>query len=36
MRSLEGNWREDVLFELQQVVECRDFCITESPPATSS
>src|ERR1039457_4527654 len=24
-RSLEGNWRDDVLFELQQVVECYDF-----------
>jgi transposase len=24
-RSLEGNWREDVLFELQQVVEGYDF-----------
>jgi len=23
--SLEGNWREDVLFELQQVVEAYDF-----------
>jgi transposase len=23
--SLEGNWREDVLFELKQVVECYDF-----------
>jgi hypothetical protein len=25
-RSLEGNWREDVLFELQQAVEAYDFC----------
>lgn len=25
MRSLEGNWREDVLFELQQVVDGYDF-----------
>jgi transposase len=25
VRSLEGNWRDDVLFELQQVVECFDF-----------
>jgi transposase len=25
VRSLEGNWRDDVLFELQQVVECYDF-----------
>jgi transposase len=25
-RSLEGTWREDVLFELQQVVERYDFC----------
>lgn len=24
-RSLEGNWREDVLFELQQAVEGRRF-----------
>jgi transposase len=25
VRSLEGNWREDVLFQLRQVVECYDF-----------
>jgi transposase len=25
-RSLEGNWQEDVLFELQQAVEAYDFC----------
>jgi transposase len=25
-RSLEGNWQEDVLFELQQAVEGYDFC----------
>jgi transposase len=25
-RSLEGNWREDVLFELRQAVEAYDFC----------
>jgi transposase len=25
-RSLEGHWREDVLFELQQAVEQYDFC----------
>lgn len=25
-RSLEGNWREEVLFELQQAVEAYDFC----------
>ena len=25
-RSLEGTWREDMLFELQQVVERYDFC----------
>jgi hypothetical protein len=25
-RSLEGHWREDVLFELQQAVERYDFC----------
>jgi transposase len=25
VRSLEGNWRDDVLFELQQVVESFDF-----------
>jgi transposase len=25
VRSLEGNWRDDVLFELRQVVECYDF-----------
>jgi hypothetical protein len=25
-RSLEGAWREDVLFELQQVVDRCDFC----------
>ena len=25
-RSLEGNWQEDVLFELQQSVEAYDFC----------
>jgi transposase len=24
-RSLEGNWREEVVFELEQVVECYDF-----------
>jgi transposase len=24
-RSLEGNWRDDVLFELRQVVDCYDF-----------
>ena len=24
-RSLEGNWREDVLFELKQAVEAYDF-----------
>jgi transposase len=24
-RSLEGNWRDDVLFELEEVVECYDF-----------
>jgi transposase len=24
-RSLEGHWRDDVLFELQQVVDCYDF-----------
>ena len=26
VRSLEGNWREDILFELQQAVEAYDFC----------
>jgi transposase len=25
-RSLEGNWQEDVLFELEQAVEAYDFC----------
>jgi transposase len=25
-RSLEGNWQEDVLFELQQAVDAYDFC----------
>ena len=25
-RSLEGNWQEDVLFELQQAIEAYDFC----------
>ncbi len=25
-RSLEGNWQEDVLFELQQAVDSYDFC----------
>jgi transposase len=25
VRSLEGNWRDDVLFELGQVMECYDF-----------
>jgi transposase len=25
-RSLEGNWREDVLFELQQALDACDFC----------
>lgn len=25
-RSLEGNWQEDVVFELQQAVEAYDFC----------
>jgi len=25
VRSLEGNWRDDVLFELQQVVDCYEF-----------
>jgi hypothetical protein len=25
IQSLQGNWREDVLFELQQVVEGYDF-----------
>jgi len=25
-RSLEGNWQEDVVFELQQAIEAYDFC----------
>lgn len=36
IHSLRGNWKQDVLFELQQAVDAYDLYLSKSPNATAS